>query len=153
MLSSIFIILFFLTYSLSPYEILYFFFLMIRRPPRSTLFPYTTLFRSRLVGRAYASHCRGFFQIGRELERFLPTRPEPSRQGRDTSIAPRKRPERKKPRFVRKRREARQRVSNHRSGRLLRLFGAPLLNLLDLVAENVGLILEAVAFVVRLHPI
>src|SRR5574340_1618299 len=26
-----------------------FFFLMIRRPPRSTLFPYTTLFRSRLV--------------------------------------------------------------------------------------------------------
>src|SRR5690554_7484364 len=26
-----------------------FFFLMIRRPPRSTLFPYTTLFRSRPV--------------------------------------------------------------------------------------------------------
>src|SRR5256885_6463148 len=26
-----------------------FFFLMIRRPPRSTLFPYTTLFRSRLL--------------------------------------------------------------------------------------------------------
>src|SRR2546422_8436831 len=26
-----------------------FFFLMIRRPPRSTLFPYTTLFRSPLV--------------------------------------------------------------------------------------------------------
>src|SRR3712207_7428153 len=26
-----------------------FFFLMIRRPPRSTLFPYTTLFRSRTV--------------------------------------------------------------------------------------------------------
>src|SRR3712207_7716186 len=26
-----------------------FFFLMIRRPPRSTLFPYTTLFRSGLV--------------------------------------------------------------------------------------------------------
>src|SRR5215204_6056192 len=29
-----------------------FFFLMIRRPPRSTLFPYTTLFRSRLHARA-----------------------------------------------------------------------------------------------------
>src|SRR2546426_5437465 len=28
--------------------LLFFFFLMIRRPPRSTLFPYTTLFRSRL---------------------------------------------------------------------------------------------------------
>src|SRR2546425_5316253 len=27
----------------------YFFFLMIRRPPRSTLFPYTTLFRSCVV--------------------------------------------------------------------------------------------------------
>src|SRR6266704_5395070 len=30
---------------------LFFFFLMIRRPPRSTLFPYTTLFRSHPVGR------------------------------------------------------------------------------------------------------
>src|SRR3712207_7250849 len=29
--------------------LLIFFFLMIRRPPRSTLFPYTTLFRSDLV--------------------------------------------------------------------------------------------------------
>src|SRR2546430_11428148 len=27
----------------------FFFFLMIRRPPRSTLFPYTTLFRSRAI--------------------------------------------------------------------------------------------------------
>src|SRR5215469_17149842 len=27
--------------------VFFFFFLMIRRPPRSTLFPYTTLFRSR----------------------------------------------------------------------------------------------------------
>src|SRR2546430_5145209 len=32
---------------LIPYR--FFFFLMIRRPPRSTLFPYTTLFRSRRV--------------------------------------------------------------------------------------------------------
>src|SRR3712207_8452571 len=30
-------------------SMLYFFFLMIRRPPRSTLFPYTTLFRSRVL--------------------------------------------------------------------------------------------------------
>src|SRR3989449_8820565 len=29
---------------------LVFFFLMIRRPPRSTLFPYTTLFRSEIRG-------------------------------------------------------------------------------------------------------
>src|SRR5471030_3349255 len=34
---------------MSIYDIfVFFFFLMIRRPPRSTLFPYTTLFRSRL---------------------------------------------------------------------------------------------------------
>src|SRR2546429_5143044 len=30
-----------------PHDTIFFFFLMIRRPPRSTLFPYTTLFRSR----------------------------------------------------------------------------------------------------------
>src|SRR2546429_7273589 len=30
-----------------PLPYCFFFFLMIRRPPRSTLFPYTTLFRSR----------------------------------------------------------------------------------------------------------
>src|SRR5229473_6766935 len=33
-------------YFYSPFS--FFFFLMIRRPPRSTLFPYTTLFRSPL---------------------------------------------------------------------------------------------------------
>src|SRR5436190_11253523 len=31
------------------YFYIFFFFLMIRRPPRSTLFPYTTLFRSDLM--------------------------------------------------------------------------------------------------------
>src|SRR2546428_11560697 len=39
-----FIIYIFLSRVLSRF---FFFFLMIRRPPRSTLFPYTTLFRSR----------------------------------------------------------------------------------------------------------
>src|SRR5207302_10154777 len=33
-------------FSLCPFLLFFFFFLMIRRPPRSTLFPYTTLFRS-----------------------------------------------------------------------------------------------------------
>src|SRR2546430_16906816 len=32
------------------FYLFFFFFLMIRRPPRSTLFPYTTLFRSLVVG-------------------------------------------------------------------------------------------------------
>src|SRR2546428_14176001 len=31
-------------------KVVFFFFLMIRRPPRSTLFPYTTLFRSQWAG-------------------------------------------------------------------------------------------------------
>src|SRR3712207_8697801 len=37
---------------------MFFFFLMIRRPPRSTLFPYTTLFRSSkpLPGEDWAPH-------------------------------------------------------------------------------------------------
>src|SRR6266496_5617049 len=34
----------------------FFFFLMIRRPPRSTLFPYTTLFRSRSSPRPLPEH-------------------------------------------------------------------------------------------------
>src|SRR2546429_9959725 len=37
----------------------FFFFLMIRRPPRSTLFPYTTLFRSsRITGGTPTRKCR-----------------------------------------------------------------------------------------------
>src|SRR2546426_4839666 len=45
-----------------------FFFLMIRRPPRSTLFPYTTLFRSGAVG-------------GAEEARALRRGPPPRRRG------------------------------------------------------------------------
>src|SRR2546430_5589411 len=45
----------------------FFFFLMIRRPPRSTLFPYTTLFRSKHDPRvhdrsAFPPHPRGHAQ-------------------------------------------------------------------------------------------
>src|SRR5438477_12471364 len=42
--------LFLFLFSLSPPSLFcLFFFLMLRRPPRSTLFPYTTLFRSRAL--------------------------------------------------------------------------------------------------------
>src|SRR5258708_10355798 len=41
-----FVIVFIFVSLLSSPSVLFFFFLMIRRPPRSTLFPYTTLFRS-----------------------------------------------------------------------------------------------------------
>src|SRR5438093_4752520 len=39
-------------------SLFFFFFFMIRRPPRSTLFPYTTLFRSEPDGtyRSFARH-------------------------------------------------------------------------------------------------
>src|SRR5256885_12838310 len=40
------------------YTHLVFFFLMIRRPPRSTLFPYTTLFRSVPIPRPARLHRR-----------------------------------------------------------------------------------------------
>src|SRR5471030_3429205 len=40
-----------------------FFFLMIRRPPRSTLFPYTTLFRSRCRVRALPRQLRGGHEL------------------------------------------------------------------------------------------
>src|SRR5262245_65673323 len=41
--------------SFSIFSFFFFFFLSIRRPPRSTLFPYTTLFRSR---RSRTRSCR-----------------------------------------------------------------------------------------------
>src|SRR5256885_17227478 len=44
-----------------------FFFLMIRRPPRSTLFPYTTLFRSARTYQSGAVRCPGIDQ-GMEIQ-------------------------------------------------------------------------------------
>src|SRR5256885_7343400 len=42
----------------------FFFFLMIRRPPRSTLFPYTTLFRSGLCARVGRGRVPGDGSLG-----------------------------------------------------------------------------------------
>src|SRR2546422_2562174 len=64
---------------------MFFFFLMIRRPPRSTLFPYTTLFRSGLehvvvagdraaelaLRFAYAGFHRGAIEVVPSLEEAL----------------------------------------------------------------------------------
>src|SRR6185295_19748121 len=51
-----------------------FFFLMIRRPPRSTLFPYTTLFRSRRMPECNASWegeaIRRFHRVDRKSTRL-----------------------------------------------------------------------------------
>src|SRR3989442_11781359 len=46
---------------------------MIRRPPRSTLFPYTTLFRSRLRGALCRRH-----RARRDLRDAVPSRKEPA---------------------------------------------------------------------------
>src|SRR2546422_4493968 len=57
------------------YCFLFFFFLMIRRPPRSTLFPYTTLFRSGVsearVIYQNATHCLRSHSI--KVSSILPT--------------------------------------------------------------------------------
>src|SRR5439155_23136166 len=46
-LCSVYCFRFIISYTLYLSYLYFFFFLMIRRPPRSTLFPYTTLFRSQ----------------------------------------------------------------------------------------------------------
>src|SRR5690349_24209686 len=54
----------------------FFFFLMIRRPPRSTLFPYTTLFRSQrdaFTAQVLAQGPRREQPIQAELHRALPS--------------------------------------------------------------------------------
>src|SRR5688572_33060602 len=59
----------------------FFFFLMIRRPPRSTLFPYTTLFRSAgRAGRRAAVPARG--RRGRPGDGHLHLRLDRAAQGR-----------------------------------------------------------------------
>src|SRR2546427_10084551 len=52
-----------------------FFFLMIRRPPRSTLFPYTTLFRSQQVAELAPIHAvRAMFRAwGGDPARYRPS--------------------------------------------------------------------------------
>src|SRR2546429_7822605 len=64
----------------------FFFFLMIRRPPRSTLFPYTTLFRSPVhilpkPRREFLAHSASHRQnsaLHRRIPRRLPTIPHSS---------------------------------------------------------------------------
>src|SRR6267142_5777274 len=59
------------------YVLFFFFFLMIRRPPRSTLFPYTTLFRS--AGRPPAGDSlvsAGLQRVAQRIPRGPPGRSE-----------------------------------------------------------------------------
>src|SRR5947209_19492016 len=52
------------------------FFLMIRRPPRSTLFPYTTLFRSEIASRAASAATRGSAPWWAQLSHTLGALPD-----------------------------------------------------------------------------
>src|SRR5438309_5530320 len=63
---------------------------MIRRPPRSTLFPYTTLFRSDVVGDAPARQlagpplgCATHGEGHPDASRFLPAELESSRRSEE----------------------------------------------------------------------
>src|SRR5258706_16483430 len=49
---------------------------MIRRPPRSTLFPYTTLFRSPRIDIRIGRHARG---LARQYHRRAQSAPRPAR--------------------------------------------------------------------------
>src|SRR3989442_9535101 len=53
----------------SLFAFVFFFFLMIRRPPRSTLFPYTTLFRSLELGGDLGTELAGWHDHQRERRR------------------------------------------------------------------------------------
>src|SRR2546428_689588 len=57
-----------------------FFFLMIRRPPRSTLFPYTTLFRSSPPPARAAPRCRVRSAGAPQRSPFRPGRPSPAKR-------------------------------------------------------------------------
>src|SRR3712207_6885508 len=59
---------------------------MIRRPPRSTLFPYTTLFRSRRLGELRRGDRRVLAHRGAGV---LPGRPQRAEPGRGVPRRPR----------------------------------------------------------------
>src|SRR3712207_7413023 len=64
----------------------FFFFLMIRRPPRSTLFPYTTLFRSRAARRPVRGQDpRQRARVHRQAVSALPARGPGGARARDRS--------------------------------------------------------------------
>src|SRR3712207_7907505 len=63
----------------------FFFFLMIRRPPRSTLFPYTTLFRS-----PFAIKREGVLQPDRSIDDGYGTEGPENDAGDERSIGDRK---------------------------------------------------------------
>src|SRR5690348_17452362 len=72
----------YLSHSICYCLLLIFFFLLIRRPPRSTLFPYTTLFRSRRPAHHHIA-CRPRHQPVRRVQHALGIAP---RRGRRAAL-------------------------------------------------------------------
>src|SRR3712207_7431134 len=66
---------------------------MIRRPPRSTLFPYTTLFRSRLKPLGHLSSSWPVMQIASHPQDRLPARTQRGGSPREAGIGLRLRSE------------------------------------------------------------
>src|SRR5260221_12470986 len=71
---------------------LFFFFLMIRRPPRSTLFPYTTLFRSQRAFQSALARSRHAILVGSDIPtlsvQYLRDADQALAQGDDVVIGP-----------------------------------------------------------------
>src|SRR6266516_4957969 len=65
---------------------IFFFFLMIRRPPRSTLFPYTTLFRSRPTPTRTRQKSAPPSPWRRLRSPLWPSAPPPSRDRKSTRL-------------------------------------------------------------------
>src|SRR5256885_17130328 len=61
-------------------DLFFFFFLMIRRPPRSTLFPYTTLFRSQGFVTFIATVVQNFSKYYMNLVATSPEQPQLDRK-------------------------------------------------------------------------
>src|SRR4051794_41712471 len=62
---------------------LLFFFLMIRRPPRSTLFPYTTLFRSKIAEGQWYRYAPSYVSPANHLLEGFPFIQEPQERSEE----------------------------------------------------------------------
>src|SRR2546430_2814085 len=111
-----------------PKPVLYFFFLMIRRPPRSTLFPYTTLFRSdhdaavevELDGGALEGADRGALHVARDPDAAIRSEEHTSELQSQSNLVCRLLLEKKKPRQRRRPSSRGSRLARTRSRRSVR---------------------------------
>src|SRR6266571_5324146 len=92
-----------------------FFFLMIRRPPRSTLFPYTTLFRSRERAWASCPRAGGFFPRSRCARSEEHTSELQSHVNLVCRLLLEKKKKKKKTKLLEQKKKSTMKHSNHRN--------------------------------------